>query len=153
MSSVNAIPGGDVDAMLLEQQRKDAALKAEAERIAKETSLLQKNVYRNSNPHPYAVVLILVLTIALIWLLYTMFVKPVASGEWIDTVSGNVWYVQHNTFTNNVRVVILDSNRKMLFKGCGRLNDGILKVRDIVGIWNYSDMILFVGGGGLQKVN
>ncbi len=150
--SSSIIPGGDVDKVLEQAERKERALTAEANRIAREAKLLHHDIYKNANPHPLFITLLLICIIGVIWLLYVMFIKPVASGEWIDRQKGHIWFIQHNQFTNKLEVVILSKKGDVVYTGKGKVADYIIKVNGVIGIWDYKDAIVFIEGGGLQRV-
>ena len=110
--------------------------------------LLQSVVEDNANPHPAKVAIIFALILATIWLLYIIFVKPNMSGIWIDT-QGNKWVV-HQTL-GDMKVKVITNDR--VIKGHGKLTDNIFKFKGYTGVWNYDDVVVFLGSsGGMERV-
>ncbi len=120
---------------------REAAVKAEQER-----ALLQKKVYDVSNPSPIFVAIIVVAVILAMYIIYVVFLKPCMSGEWMDH-AGNSWLITHNRFTGNFRVKINGECR-----GVGKTLDNYVSYGDLVGVWNYGNIIVFTEGWHLQRV-
>ena len=124
----------------------------EVKKIAADTKekakLLQTVVYDNSNPHPAKVAVMFALVLALIWLIYIMFVKPNMSGVWLDT-KGNKWIIEQNMCQVKVKM-ILDGKT---VKGTAKITGNIFKFKGIIGVWNYNDVVVFInGGGGMERL-
>jgi hypothetical protein len=135
----------------LEKENSLAALTKRIEEIAaenkKRAKTLQAIVNDNANPHPAHVALIFALVLAVIWLIYIIFVKPNISGVWIDT-KGNKWIIDHSFSSVDVKLI---TNGKTI-KGKAKITDNIFKFKEYTGIWNYNDIVIFIGGGGMERV-
>lgn len=117
-----------------------------AQEVERERELLQKTVYKNANPSPIIVASIVIAIIFALYILYILFVKTCASGEWRDHM-GNEWYISHNRFTNNFTVTI---NKKRA--GSGYIRDNYVKFGDLVGVWDYQDKIIFMEGWHIERI-
>ena len=124
-----------------ETQLKEAVIKAEREQI-----LLQKKIYDVSNPSPIFVAAIVIVVLLVMYIIYVLFLKPCMSGEWLDH-AGNEWNISHNRFTGNFRVKINGECR-----GSGKNLDNYVHYGDLIGVWNYHDIIYFTEGWQLQRV-
>ena len=124
-----------------ETQLKEAAIKAE-----REAQLLQKKIYDSSNPSPIFVAAIVITVLLIMYIIYVVFLKPCMSGDWLDH-AGNEWTISHNRFTGNFRVKINGECR-----GVGKTLDNYVQYGDLVGVWNYHDIIYFTEGWQLQRV-
>jgi hypothetical protein len=148
----NTTPGGDVASVLERQKQEEAALLSEAARITKQAQMLQKDIYKDASPHPLFVTCIIVLILIMVWVLYVMFVKPVATGEWLDAKNDQVWFIRHNPLTDSMTIKILSRDGKLIAKMRGYIKNAVFKTHDALGIWDFNNVIVFVGGGGLQRV-
>ncbi len=119
----------------------DASNRAEQER-----ALLQKTVYDMANPSPVMVSIIIIIILLAMYLIYVIFLKPCMSGEWMDH-AGNTWDITHNRFTGNFRVKINGE-----CKGSGKALDNYVRYGDLIGVWNYGNIIVFTEGWHLQRV-
>ena len=70
------------------------------------------------------------------------------SGVWLDT-NGNKWVIEQTL--NDIQIKIIKNSK--VIKGKAKLTENILKFRDYTGIWNYNDIVVFLGGGGMERVN
>lgn len=127
---------------LYESQLKEAAIRAEQERV-----LLQKKIYDISNPSPIFVAVLVVAILIAMYIIYVIFLKPCMSGNWMDQ-AGNEWNIEHNRFTGNFRVKINNECR-----GVGKSLDNYVQYGNLVGVWNYNDVIYFTEGWQLQRIN
>ncbi len=119
----------------------DASIRAEKER-----ALLQKKVYDLANPSPIFVASVVIAVLLAMYLIYVIFLKPCMSGEWLDH-AGNTWDITHNRFTGNFRVRINGE-----CKGSGKALDNYVRYGDLIGVWNYGNVIVFTEGWHLQRV-
>lgn len=108
-------------------------------------SLLQKTIYRLSNPNPIYIAIIVVSVILIIWLSYRYILKPNASGYWYDS-NMRQHYICHPKFSNTVDIISNNIKHK------GVIVDNMVKIGDNVGIWDYTNIIVFVGGDTLTRV-
>jgi hypothetical protein len=99
-----------------------------------------------SNPSPIIMAVIFISIILILWGLHRIFVRPNASGEWFDE-DGNQWIISQNRFTGKVKVRF---NGRWVYGAS--IEDNLFRVSRIVGIWDYGNNILLVGGGRLSKV-
>lgn len=123
-----------------------ANLQSAAIRAEQERQLLQKKIYDSSNPSPIFVASIVLAVILAMYVIYVVFLKPCLSGEWMDH-AGNSWEISHNRFTGTFRVKINGECR-----GVGKSLDNYISYGDLIGVWNYGDVITFTEGWHLQRV-
>jgi len=121
-------------------------LQRESEKAELEREMLQKHVYENANPSPIFVVAVITAIIVCMYVVYVMFVKPCMSGLWMD-VAGNEWVIKHNRFTSEFTVAINGE-----CKGTGQTYDNYVKYGDVVGVWDYANLIATTEGWHLQRV-
>lgn len=138
MNNINS----DIDKM----QKRNVRILEESERAESERDLLQKKVYENANPSPLLIATICLATLLTMWILYTIFLKPDASGEWRDE-SNNKYHMSHNRFTGTIKMKI---NGKC--SGYAKVIDNYFRYGDLVGLWDYSTSIVFVNGMQLYKL-
>jgi len=119
----------------------EASIKAEQER-----QILQKHIYDNANPSPLLITTIGLGVILTMWIIYMLYLKPDASGEWLDDMN-NQYILTHNRITGNVRVRL---NGKC--KGFAKLIDNYFRYGELIGVWDYSDSIMFVNGIELTRI-
>jgi hypothetical protein len=129
----------------------DAELRSQA--IKKESSLKNLNqavdivrgvVNENANPSPVLVAVVFAGVMIAAWIIYAMLLKPDVSGTWVDDRNDR-WKLKHGVFgslcaTYNDRTVQCT------------LSDNMFKCGNLLGIWNYDDVIILVGGGNLTRV-
>lgn len=116
------------------------------------SKILQHDIYKNANPDPIIISLIIIAIICTVWILYTFLLKPSITGEWIDT-KGNSWYIDKHILDDEADVMIYDNYRDMPVYGTCTINDNLFSFNNIIGVWDYSDIVLFVGGGGIRRVH
>ena len=124
-----------------EKQRTDALNNQK-----RESEILTKTIYDISNPSPIVVTAIIIGILLILYVIYIIFLKPSVSGTWIDSL-GNEWYLNHNTFKNIFTVSIND-----LPSGKGVLYDNYIRYGELIGIWDYSNTILFTNGITLERL-
>lgn len=124
-----------------ETQLKEAAIQAERER-----ALLQKKIYDTSNPSPVFVAAIVMTVLLAMYVLYVLFLKPCLSGAWMDH-AGNEWDIAHNRFTGNFQVKINGES-----SGAGQTLDNYVRYGDLIGVWDYSNLVCFTEGWQLQRI-
>ena len=118
----------------------EASVKAERER-----QILQKHIYDNANPSPLLIVTIGLGVLLTMWIIWMLYLKPDASGEWRDDMN-NQYVLTHNRFTGNVRLRL---NGKC--KGFAKLVDNYFRYGELIGVWDYADSITFVNGMQLMR--
>jgi hypothetical protein len=124
-----------------EEELIQAAIRAERER-----QLLQKKVFANANPSPIMIAFIVVGVIAILYLVYMIFLRPCMSGEWVD-LDGNVWQLSHNRVSGKFNIRINGE-----YAGMGKVIDNYVQIGKRVGVWNYDRVIAFVDGWQLERV-
>jgi len=134
----------ELDRKLKEKRTKD--IKIASEQAELEANMLIKYVENNSNPNPLYIIIYSIVIFLLIWIIYVFFIKSNASGEWIDN-NNNIWYLKHNYVIGSLKVLVNDST--ML--NC-RLSGNLFRCNDLIGVWDYNDNIIFVGGGWLTRI-
>lgn len=112
----------------------------------RERALLQKKVYDLANPSPIFVTAVVIVILLSMYLVYVIFLKPCMSGEWMDH-AGNTWDIAHNRFTGNFKVRINGE-----CQGSGKALDNYVRYGDLVGVWNYGNVIVFTEGWQLQRL-
>lgn len=130
---------------IIERSRNVKLLEA-VKKAEQEQQMLQKHIYDNANPSPLLVVTISLGVILTMWIIYMIYLKPNATGEWRDDMN-NVYILTHNRFTGNVRVRM---NGKC--RGFAKLIDNYFRFGDLIGVWNYADNITFTNGMEIMKV-
>jgi hypothetical protein len=148
---MNSEPLGNIEAnKILEQVRREEKNKEQRTnddtiKLEQAESLVRRIVYDNSNPNPVLIAGIFAGIMIVIWFIYVMMIKPNASGEWYDD-KGNRWDLDHyrmGGITALVRGKLVNCT----------LSDNMFKCGNMMGIWNYSDVIILVGGGNLTRVH
>ncbi len=129
------------DTAAYEENLKKKAIKAEKER-----ALLQKKIYDLSNPSPLIVAGIVVGVLFFMYIVYLIFLKPCLSGQWMDH-AGNEWTISHNRLTGNFCVKINGES-----SGSGKSLDNYVEYGDLIGVWNYRDVVYFTEGWQLHRV-
>lgn len=139
--------------VIAEVQKSDAAdasreakLQEASRKAERDKQMLQKHIYDNANPPPLLIVTISLGVVLTMWIIYMMFLKPDASGEWRDDMNNN-YILTHNRFTGNVRVRMNGRCR-----GFAKLIDNYFRFGDLVGVWDYGDNISFINGMQLMRV-
>ncbi len=130
-----------IDDELYYKNLKKNAIRAEQERY-----LLQKKIYEIANPSPVVIASLIVAVLVSMYIVYVAFLKPCLSGEWMDH-AGNTWYIEHNRFTGNFTVEINGDD-----SGVGKAIDNYVSYGDLVGVWNYGNVLVFTEGWQLNRV-
>lgn len=118
---------------------------AESQELARtqaDADVLKVYVEKNANPSPAVITLIVIGVLIAVWLFYVLFLAPNASGEWYDT-NGNMIVVEHCRLTGRA-----ECNNSMKCE----ISDNLVSLDDRIGVWDYDNVILFVGGGSLVRV-
>jgi hypothetical protein len=136
----------DAEESTREQERYRQRLLEDAVKAERERDLLQKTVYSIANPSPIIVTTIVVAVIAALYVIYVLFLKPCMSGEWVDP-KGNIWYIEHNRFSGNFDVFM-----NGVYVGAGKVIDNYFRFGDLIGVWNYHNMIIFTEGWGIERL-
>jgi len=126
--------------------RRAMQVKAASDAAEQERRMLHKEVHDNANPDPIVVGFCAALVVLAVWILYRMYLKPNASGEWRDSL-GEEWQIKHGAFSSDVDVCI---NGKKA--GHMKIIDNYVRYGDLVGVWNYKDTIIFTEGVVLNRV-
>jgi hypothetical protein len=121
-------------------------LKKQAIRAERERMLLQKKIYEVANPSPIFIAGLVIAVLISMYIVYVALLKPCLSGEWMDH-AGNTWELNHNRFTGNFIVYI-----NGVESGVGRSLDNYISYGDLVGVWNYGNVIVFTEGWQLNRV-
>lgn len=146
---------GDTDPQAAKRSANEAELKKqEYEQKIKDMSIeMDKNaaclariIQKNANPNPSVVVGSVIVVVGILYLIYIFGFKPNASGEWYDD-QNTQWIIEHDVWSDQTSLVV---NRKRA--GRGVITDNMFKFNNIIGVWNYHDVILLVGGGSLTRV-
>ncbi len=140
---------------LAQQKQRNARLLEQSERLEIERDLLQKKVYQNANPNPVLIIALVLVTWFVIYVLYVIFIKPTLSGEWVDN-KGNVWNIRHKKFSGEIfldLVEIKNHNKPAIKHVTGVVIDNFVYYAGVVGVWDYKNKILLVGGGDLQRID
>ncbi len=145
-----SLPGADA----AERAKIELAENAELERKQRrELELTFKDAVRakafiedNANPNPFMTAGCVVLVFIVLWFVYRVFVAPCASGLWVDE-EGARWIINHSTLMGKIWVSLEGEKIPGAI-----LTDNLLRLEDIVGVWDYDDDIFIVGGGRLHRV-
>jgi len=144
-----SIPGADATLFLDEEKQKENLINMEKTKLNKDAKILEQIVYKNANPHPIVITISIVIIIFSIWLIYIIFMKPNASGQWMDQ-NHYIWEIDHDKFTNGAIITIHYKNRKKVIH-CHIL-DNLIKCGNQTGIWDYKNMITFINGPKLLRI-
>ncbi len=128
------------------EERRNAALLEESKRLDEKKTILQKYIYNNANPSPLLIIGIVVSVVFCLWVIYVVFLKPTIDGEWRDEY-GNKVNMCHNQLTGKIKVYM---NGK--YGGTGVVIDNYVKYGQLIGIWDYNNEIIFVGGTRLRRI-
>lgn len=131
----SAAAPGDVfnEALVADMEGKKQAMQA------------QEVIYDVANPSPIILGLVILCLFLVIYLLYTIMIKPNLSGVW-TTKRGDRMQIRHGKFSN---VLVIVSKGKPIH---GSVKDNLVRIGNLIGIWNYSDVILFANGGSLTRI-
>lgn len=122
-------------------QVQEASRRAEEER-----NQLYKYLHSNANPSPITLGISIALLLVSMYVIYCLFAKPNASGEWRDSLGGE-WMITHGAFSSDAKVRI---NGK-----CGgviKIIDNFVRYGNLVGVWDYNNEIVFTEGITLNRV-
>lgn len=120
-------------------------VRLEADRGAEEASALQQFVYDRANPSPVMVALCIVLIICVAWWAHAVFLRPNASGQWVDEAD-RIWVLHHPI--RGEAIALIDGKRSVRVT----IRENLVRCGDRLGVWNYQNVIVWVGGGGLQRI-
>ena len=121
-------------------------LQREANKVEQERKMLQKKIYSDANPSPIFMAGLVVAVLICMYIIYVVLLKPCVSGEWMDH-DGNTWDLCQNRFTGTFTVDINDEE-----SGMGQVIDNYVSYGDLVGVWNYGNVIAFTEGWQLNRV-
>lgn len=127
-----------------EQAQKSATKAVDLAKLETGTKLLRNIVYENANPSPVLVAIIIAGVMLASWFVYVTTMKPNASGLWVDDL-GNTWRLCHGTFgelSTTYNGVSVPSS----------MSDNMFKSGNLLGIWNYANVIILVSGGNLTRI-
>ena len=141
MSTMNA----GAEQALAAHAQSQAAYRADLQVVEGRRDKLQRVVDDNANPHPAFVLAVFVLVLLAVFVVYCLSLKPNASGEWVDDV-GNKWVIDQSCFADTTATFNGDPVEI-------EINHNMVKSHNMIGIWNYDDDIILVGGGNLTRVN
>lgn len=127
------------------ERSREIKLQEAAKKAEREQQILQKHIYDNANPPALLIVTIGLGIVLTMWIIYMVYLKPNASGEWRDDMN-NEYVLTHNRFTGNVRVRM---NGKC--KGFAKLIDNYFRFGELIGVWDYADNITFINGMQLMR--
>lgn len=150
MSTITSLSGAEAAKQAViqaaEEKAREEKLLIESDRLDKDALYLQKYIHNNANPSPVMIAVCIVAIILVLWLIIGVGLRPNATGEWYDS-SGHQWLIDHScwsgrasAFVNNERSINID------------IVDNMVKIGPKIGVWNYRDTIIFVGGGKLERV-
>lgn len=157
MSTIEAtgISGADVAQRVDDMKKRDDSLNITRNDVAQKTKatadVLQSYIYQNANPNPAVVVIAVLIVLLGMWVIYVALIKPSLRGSWRD-VDGSMWKIHHNMFSGTLTVKHKHKDGRIV-AGYGDVNDNLFRFDNYMGVWNYGDIVLFVGGGGMQRVH
>jgi hypothetical protein len=137
-------PNDAANAAVAEQKTISSNREVSARKLSQSIGILRGVVNENANPSPVLVAAVFAGIMIAVWIIYAMLIKPDASGEWVDDRNDH-WELKHGIFgslcaTHNYRTVPCT------------MSDNMFKCGNILGIWNYADVIILVGGGNMTRV-
>lgn len=127
-----------------EQTRADVTRAADTIKLEQDTRMMRNIVNENANPHPVLIAVLIAGVLLSAWFLYLLLVAPDASGLWVDDLGGR-WHFEHDVFgklTTTYNGHLVPSS----------MSDNMFKSRNLLGIWNYSNVIILVDGGNLSRI-
>jgi hypothetical protein len=149
-----SLAGSDIAAQLdtdkIIENQNEKKRQALVKKVEEDAAVMQKEIFDTINPNPVYVALIIIGILAAIWLLYVLLVKKTICGEWRDT-DKCTWFIKQNRFTNDLGITIT-KNGDIIDRGRGKLSGNVFSYKGNIGVWNQSNVVVFVNGGGLQKV-
>jgi hypothetical protein len=143
VTPTSSAPGDVLKAITEEKTLNDARtvkIQQASAQLEKERDLLQKHIHDNANPNPIIIVTLMVVILLFLWLMHILFMKPKICGVWRD-ISGNRIRIKKNILSNIATVHV---NSK--YSGYLIVLDNFIKYGDLVGVWDYSNTILFMDG-------
>jgi hypothetical protein len=132
------------DAVNVEQETRAIKRDASVKKLKQATDIVRSVVNENANPSPVLIAAVFAGVMIAVWIIYAMLIKPDASGEWFDDRNGK-WELKHGIFGS----LCATYNGRTL--QC-TMSDNMFKCGNVLGIWNYADIIILVGGGNLTRV-
>ena len=121
-------------------------INAETRRINRDANDLARIVQNNANPNPSVIAGSILIVVGVMYLVYVYWFKPNASGEWYDDTNTQ-WIIKHDVWSDNISLVI-----NGIPNNYGVMVDNMFKYDNVIGVWNYHDVILLVDGGNLTRV-
>lgn len=140
----------------MEKEKKIEIIRNDVIKKTEDTAdYIQRYVYKNSNPNPIIVALCILFLILGLWLLHILFLKPHLNGKWRYSKTGEIWEIQHNKFNNSILITRINKEKSQykLEKLKGELINNLFSYDDKIGIWDLGDIIIFINGENLQKIN
>ena len=135
-----------------ERDKIDRIIEQNKKRIIESTERdadkLRKYIKVNSNPNPLMIALYVFITIIIVYIIYHSFMKPRLNGKWIDN-RGSIYIMNQNMFSDIVDINYIDNNTNKNINGLIQAN--ILYIGKKIGIWDYKDKIILVGGGEIIR--
>jgi hypothetical protein len=136
----------NVERQISDSKERERIIMEKSRQAEREKNLLQKIVYDNANPSPVFVVCVAFGVIVALYVIYLLFLKPSACGEWRDA-SGNKWELNHNLLSGRIKVRIND-----FCAGAGQITDNFVRYGDLVGVWDYANEIAFTEGWSIYRL-
>jgi hypothetical protein len=103
--------------------------------IEREAIMLQKFIYKNANPDAYIVCVGVILMLALIWLVYYVYVRDNVNGAWYDA-RGTPYQITQNTLLNSIQCTTNGSEIT------GRINGNLVVIGGHAGLWDGQNTIV-----------
>ncbi len=147
---VSLAPGDVMKSVEAEQEAeriKKIVIAEKSDKLEEERNLLQKYVYDSANPSPVIIAAIVIVSLALIYIIYLIFIKPCLTGEWVD-IHGNTWDINHNIITGCLDVYDVNQGKKIE----GKVSDNFIEIANMTGVWNYGNTIIFIDGPTYERV-
>ena len=164
------VPAGEIMNVLEKERSIDNKLNERradvTNKLNQQAEVIERNINAVANPSPLLVAGCIFGILVLAWALYVVLVKQTMSGEWYDD-NGNFWYIVHNKFTDSVHCTVISEQKfnttKSVYRGTVRGNLLDISMRSdmqttiennkqILGLWNKSNTVIFISGGWLKRI-
>ena len=147
--------GADLLKFLDQEQAINVAREGEYRRVDKETqakaNIIRKVVEKSANPSPIILAVAVLIVLVGAYVLYMMYVKPCASGRWVDD-SGVEYELEHNKLDGKINLTVYKKQREV-DQMAGKIIDNYITVASVPGVWDYADNIMLFNGTMMKRFN
>lgn len=145
--------GADIAKLVEKQSLIDDAYNRERQNVIKDINeradVIEKVIFDNGNPSPFIVALCIVLVLLGMYMIYWHYMKPCASGNWIDD-SGVEYTLDHNKLDGRLNATAYKKNIGVN-TAKGEINDNYVVIGEVPGVWDYVDNIMLFNGVVMKR--